>query len=58
MEMQKIWDQGGDAGNQGRNISIAVEMVQNGSKNDKLKECWEVKIIENEHICKNVVSHI
>ena len=33
-------------------------MTQNSSENNKLKEQREVKIIENEHICKNLVSHI
>ena len=43
----------GNAGNQGGNLGIAIEMTQNCSENDKLKECREVKIIENGHICKN-----
>ena len=47
----------GDAGNQGGNLGIAVEMTQNSSGNDKLKELREVKIIENGHICKTLVSH-
>ena len=48
----------GDAGNQGGNLGIAVEMAQTSNANDKLKEWREVKIIEKEHICKNLVSHI
>ena len=31
-------------------------MTQNCFENDKLKEWREVKIIENERICKNLVS--
>ena len=50
-------NQRGYAGNLGGNLGIAAEMTQN-SENDKLKECREVKIIENEYICKNVISHI
>ena len=50
-------NQRGYAGNLGGNLVIAAEMTQN-SENDKLKECREVKIIENEYICKNVISHI
>ena len=46
----------GDAWNQGRNLSTAVEMTQKSSGNDKLKEWRELKMIENEHICKNLVS--
>ena len=33
-------------------------MAQNSNRNDKFKERREVKIIENEHICENSVSHI
>ena len=51
-------NQGGDAGNQDANLSIAVEMTQNSNVNDKFKEWREVKIIENERISKNLVSHI
>ena len=36
------------------NLIIAVEMTQNSTGNEWRK----VKIIENEHICKNLVSHI
>ena len=50
-------NQCGFAGNLGGNLGIAAEMTQN-SENDKLKECREVKIIENEYICKNLVSRI
>ena len=32
-------------------------MTKNSNENDKLKEWREVKLIENEHICKNLVSH-
>ena len=38
-------NQGGDAGNQGGNLSIAVEITQNSNGNDKLKDWTEVKII-------------
>ena len=31
-------------------------MTLNISRNDKLKEWREVKIIENKHICNNLVS--
>ena len=51
-------NQCGDAVNQGGNLSIAVEMTSCSNKNGKFKERREVKLIENEHICKNVVSHI
>ena len=47
-----------DAGNQCGVFGITVEMTQNIRGNDKLKEVREIKIIENEHICKNLVSHI
>ena len=43
----------GNAGNQGGNLGITIEMTQNCSDDDKLKESREVKIIENGHICKN-----
>ena len=33
-------------------------MTKNSSRNNKFKEWREVKIIENEHICKNLGSHI
>ena len=48
----------GDAGNKGGNLSIAVEITKNSNENDKFKEWREVKIKENEHICKNLVSQI
>ena len=44
-------NQGGDAGNQGGNLSIAVEITWNSNGNDKLKDWREVKII-------NLVSRI
>ena len=40
-----MWNQGGDAGNQGTNFSIAVEITWNINGNDKLKGWREVKII-------------
>ena len=60
-------NQGGDVENQGGNLyiqqkqyrnSIAVEMKSESNGNDKFKEWREVKIIENEHICKNLVLRI
>ena len=57
--MRKIWGgQGGDAGNQGGNLSKLVEMTQNSNGNDKFKKWTEVKIVKNKHICKNLISHI
>ena len=38
-------NQGGDAGNQGRLLSIAVEITWNSNGNDKLNDWIEVKII-------------
>ena len=51
-------NQGGDVVNQGGNLGIAEEMTQESNRNDKFKEWIEVKIIDNEHICKNFVLHI
>ena len=56
--MWKIRVEGGDVENQGGNLVIAVEMTQESNGNDKFKEQREVKIIENEHIRKNLVLHI
>ena len=53
---KNVGNQGSDAENSDGNLGIAVEMAQNNS--DKFKEWGEVKTIENEHICKNLVSHI
>ena len=36
--MWVMWNQGDDAGNQGENLSIAVEMTQNSFENNKFKE--------------------
>ena len=44
-------NQGGNAGNQGRNLNIAVEIIWNSNGSDKLKDWSEVKII-------NLVSRI
>ena len=44
--------------NQGGNLSMVVEMTQNSNGNNKLKELREVKIIENEHIRKNSLTHL
>ena len=38
-------NQGGDAGNQGGNLSIAVEITWNSNGKDKLKDWSEVKTI-------------
>ena len=54
MGMRGIWveiqknegNQGGDAGNQGGNLSIAVEITWNSNLNGKLKDWREVKIIK------------
>ena len=41
-----MWgNQGGDARNQGGNLSIAIKITQNSNGNDKLKDWTEVKII-------------
>ena len=55
---KNVENQDGDAGNQGGNLSKAVEMTQNSNGNDKFKEWREFKIIEKEHICKNLISQI
>ena len=52
-------NQCGEAVKEGKNLGIAVEMTYgNGTGNEKLKELRKVKIIDNEHICKNVVPDI
>ena len=51
-------NQDSDVENQGGNLGIAEEMTQESNGNDKFKEWREVKIVENEHICKNLVLHI
>ena len=38
-------NQGRNAGNQGRNVSVAVEITWNGNGNDKFKDWREVRII-------------
>ena len=40
------------------NLGIAVKMTQNSNGHDKFKEWKEVKITENEHICKKLVPRI
>ena len=40
-----VWNQSGDAGNQGRNLSVAIEITWNSNGNDKLEDWREVKII-------------
>ena len=42
---KNVGNQGGDAGNQVRSLSIAVEITWNSKGNDKLKDWREVKII-------------
>ena len=37
MEMQKSGNQGGDAGNQGGNLSIVIEIIWNNNGNDNSK---------------------
>ena len=44
---KNMGNQGGDAGNQGENLSIAVEITWNSNGNDKLKDRRKVKIIIN-----------
>ena len=56
--MKNAENQSGDAGNQNGNLGIAVEITQNSNGNDKFKEWREVKIIENEHVCKNLGLHM
>ena len=57
--MQKYaGNQGDDVENQGGNLGIVVEMKQESNRNGKFKEWREVKVIENEHIRKNVFLHI
>ena len=51
-------NQCGKVENQGVNLGITVEMTKEKNGNDKFKEWREVKIIENEHICKYLVLHI
>ena len=48
---KQLGNQGDDAGNQGGNLTIAVEITWNRNANDKLKDWREVKMI-------NLVSHI
>ena len=49
--MKSVVNQNGDAGNQGGNLSITVEITWNSNGNDKLKDWKKVKII-------NLVSRI
>ena len=42
--MKIVENQGGDAENQGENVSIAVEMTQKSNENDKFKEWREEKM--------------
>ena len=51
VEIQNGGNQGGDAGSEDGNLSIAVEITWNSNGNDKLKDWREVKII-------NLVSRI
>ena len=43
VEIQKYSESGGDAGNQGGTLSIAVEVTWNSNGNDELKDWREVK---------------
>ena len=56
--MEDAREQCDSAWNQVGNLGIAVEMTWSMSGNDKLKEWRDITIIENELICKNVVSYI
>ena len=58
VEIRKMWG-----------IRVAMQAIKvklnyigrsgiNSNGNDKFKEWREVQIIENEHICKNLVPHI
>ena len=64
VERENTGNPGGNAKMQGiravmqGNLGMEVIITKNSNENDKLKECREVKIIENEHICKNVISQI
>ena len=40
-----VGNEGGDAGNQVKNLNIAVDITWNSNANDKLKDWKEVKII-------------
>ena len=42
---KNLWNQGGEAGTHGGNLSIVVEITWNSNGNDKLKDWREVKII-------------
>ena len=55
---ENVGNQGGDTGSQGWNVGITAQITENSSGNDKFKECREVKIIEKEHICKELISNI
>ena len=55
---KNVGNQGDHVGNQGRNVSIAVEMTKNGNGNEEFKEWRKVRIMENEQICKKLVSNI
>ena len=57
--MQKnAGNQSVDVETQGGNLDIAVEMKQESNRNGKFKEWREVKVTENEHICKNLVLKV
>ena len=55
---KKMWDQGVDVASENGNLSIVVELPQNSDENNKFKEQIKVRIIENEYICKHLVSQI
>ena len=43
--VENVVNQDGDAGNQNRNLNIAVEITWNSNGNDELKDWREVQII-------------
>ena len=55
---KNVGNQDWDARNQGGNLNIATEITSNSNGNDKFKDRREVKIIENDYICKNLVLYI
>ena len=56
--MKNAQNQCDDARNEDENLGIAVEITSISSGNGKLKEWREIKIIENNCIYKNLVSHL
>ena len=56
--VKNVANQGGDVKNQGGDWARAVEIKQGSNKNGRFKEWREIKVIKNEHICKNLILHI